>query len=169
MKMGFIAFACACLPFVGSAYAQSSIAPWRDAQGDNPEVVITGNRQVQQNLKVTGLVTVITRQQIEESGAATVNESIMKLGGVIGTPSLFGGNEYTLDLGGYGDTAASNTVVILDGIPLREADQSETRLSSLSGILCLRHSMLERSIYAKQEETGGSRHGGAAVYSPRTH
>lgn len=131
MKMGFIAFACASLPFVGSAYAQSSIAPWRDAQGDNPEVVITGNRQVQQNLKVTGLVTVITRQQIEESGAATVNESIMKLGGVIGTPSLFGGNEYTLDLGGYGDTAASNTVVILDGIPLREADQSETRLSAI--------------------------------------
>ena len=34
---------------------------------------------------------------------------------------------------------------------------------SLSEILCLRHSMTNRSIYAKQEEAGGSRHDGVAV------
>ncbi|QXP89886.1 hypothetical protein KW114_12510 [Methylococcus capsulatus] len=45
----------------------------------------------------------------------------------------------------------------------------ENREASLSGILCLRHSMLERSIYAKQEEAGGSRHDGAAVDPARTH
>lgn len=38
-----------------------------------------------------------------------------------------------------------------------------TSLVSLSEILCLRHSMTNRSIYAKQEEAGGSRHDGVAV------
>ncbi|MFP5468090.1 MAG: hypothetical protein ACLGG8_11310, partial [Gammaproteobacteria bacterium] len=37
------------------------------------------------------------------------------------------------------------------------------QLQSLSEILCLRHSMTYRSIYAKQEEAGGSRHDGVAV------
>ena len=131
VQMGHIALACACLCVIGAANAQPLPSLWQEVQADNPEMVITGNRQLQQNLKTVGLVTVITRQQIEESGASTVNESIMKLGGVIGTPSLYGGNEYSLDLGGYGDTAQSNTVVMLDGVPLREADQSETRLSAI--------------------------------------
>lgn len=130
-RVGRIALACAGLFAVGAVSAQSASSAWSELKSDNPEMVVTGNRQAQQNMKVAGLVTVITRQQIEESGASTVNESIMKLGGVIGTPSLYGGKEYSLDLGGYGDTASSNTVLILDGIPLREADQSETRLSAI--------------------------------------
>ncbi len=126
-----LALACASLCLIQSANAQMPLSSWPEPLADNPEMVITGNRQLRENLKVTGLVTVITRQQIEDSGASTVNESIMKLGGVIGTPSLYGGNEYALDLAGYGDTASSNTVVIVDGVPLREADQSETRLSGI--------------------------------------
>ena len=98
---------------------------------DNPDVVITGTRQVQQNLKIAAQVMVITREQIQESGVATVNEAVMKLAGVIGSPSLFGGSEYSLDLGGFGDTASSNTVIVVDGIPLREADQSEVRIASI--------------------------------------
>ena len=45
----------------------------------------------------------------------------------------------------------------------------QTRGPSLSGILCLRHSLTNRSIYAKQEEAGDSRHGGVAVDPQRTH
>ncbi len=129
-RMGHWAWVGSCFFAIFSAQAQSTSTLQR-LPTENPEVVITGNRQIQQNLQVPGLLTVITRQQIEDAGAATVNESIMRLAGVIGTPSLYGGNEYALDLGGYGDTASSNTVVILDGVPLREADQSETRLSAI--------------------------------------
>ena len=128
--MGLWAWVGSCFFVIFSAHAQSTSTLQRLAT-ENPEVVITGNRQIQQNLQVPGLLTVITRQQIEDAGASTVNEAIMRLAGVIGTPSLYGGNEYALDLGGYGDTASSNTVVILDGVPLREADQSETRLSAI--------------------------------------
>lgn len=40
---------------------------------------------------------------------------------------------------------------------------------SLSETLCLRHSMTIRSIYAKQDEAGGSRHDGVAVDPQVTH
>ncbi len=76
--------------------------------------------------------TVITRPEIESSGVGTVNEAIMKLGGVLGRPSLSGGNEYSLDLGGFGDTAASNMVVVIDGVAYKQGDSSELRLSSLA-------------------------------------
>ena len=55
----------------------------------------------------------------------------MRLAGVPGSPSLFGGNEYSLDMMGFGDTASSNMVVVIDGVPFREGDQSEVRLSSV--------------------------------------
>jgi hypothetical protein len=51
---------------------------------------------------------------------------------------------------------------------LRET-MGDPLLVSLSGILCLRHSMTNRSIYAKQEEVGGSRHDGVAVDPQGTH
>ena len=102
-----------------------------EIRADNPEVVITGTRQAQPNVGVAAHVMVITRAQIQDSGVASVNEAVMKLVGVIGSPSLFGGSEYSLDLAGFGDTAYSNTVVVVDGIPLREADQSEVRMSSI--------------------------------------
>ena len=129
-RMGPMALASVCLSGmvgVNSHAAQNSL----EIRADNPEVVITGTRQAQPNLNLAAHVIVITREQIQESGVATVNEAVMKLAGVIGSPSLFGGFEYSLDLGGFGDTAYSNTVVVVDGIPLREADQSEVRISSI--------------------------------------
>ena len=125
-----MALASVCLSGMVCVNAQAAQNPF-EILADNPEVVITGTRQAQLNLNVAAHVIVITRKQIQESGVATVNEAVMKLGGVIGSPSLFGGPEYSLDLGGFGDTANSNTVVVVDGIPLREADQSEMRISSI--------------------------------------
>lgn len=129
-RMGHMAFASVCLSGLVGVNAHAAEPPL-EIRADNPDVVITGTRQAQQNLKIAALVTVITREQIQDSGVATVNEAVMKLAGVIGSPSLFGGSEYSLDLGGFGDTASSNTVIVVDGIPLREADQSEVRIASI--------------------------------------
>ena len=110
------------MAFFGSAYAQSS---------ELNSVVVTANKYEEDTQRVPAFVNVITREQIEQARVGTVNEAIMRLGGVIGTPSLFGGNEYSLDLMGFGDTAASNTVIVIDGVPIREGDQSEIRLSGI--------------------------------------
>ncbi len=105
-----------------SLYAQTSEL--------NP-VVVTAAKYEEDSQRVPAFINVITRQQIEQSGATTVNEAIMRLAGVSGSPSLYGGNEHSLDLMGFGDTAASNMVVVIDGVPLREGDGSEVRLSSV--------------------------------------
>ena len=96
----------------------------------NP-VVVTATKFEEDSHNVPAFINVITRQQIEQAGASTVNEAIMRLAGVPGSPSLFGGNEYSLDMMGFGDTASSNMVVVIDGVPFREGDQSEVRLSSV--------------------------------------
>ena len=96
----------------------------------NP-VVVTATKYEEDVQKVPAFINVISRQQIEQTGATTVNEAIMRLAGVPGSPSLFGGNEYALDLMGFGDTAGSNTVIVIDGVPVREGDASEVRLSGI--------------------------------------
>lgn len=77
-------------------------------------------------------VSVITAQQIKDSGALTINEAIIRLLGVQGRQDLNGGGEYTLDLRGFGSTADSNQVIVVDGVRLSEADTGGTRLAGIS-------------------------------------
>jgi iron complex outermembrane receptor protein len=77
-------------------------------------------------------VSVITAQQIKDSGALTINEAIMRLLGIQGRQDLNGGGEYALDLRGFGSTADSNQVIVVDGVRLSEADIGGTRLAGIS-------------------------------------
>jgi iron complex outermembrane recepter protein len=95
-------------------------------------VVVTASKFEEDVQTVPSFVTLITQKDIQESGAKTVNEAIMRIGGVLGRPSLYGGNEYSLDLGGFGDAASSNMVIVIDGVPYKQGDASEIRLSSLA-------------------------------------
>jgi len=76
-------------------------------------------------------VSVITSEEIRSSGATTVNEALMRVLGVAGRQDFFGGGEYGIDLRGFGQTADSNQVVIVDGIRVSEADISGTRMSGI--------------------------------------
>ena len=96
----------------------------------NP-IIITATKYEEETQKVPAFVTFITKKQIAESGAATVNEAIMRVAGVPGRPSLNGGNEFSLDLLGFGDNSGPNTVIVIDGVPLKEGDQSEVRISGI--------------------------------------
>ena len=119
-----VALACAAtFATIASAYAQISSEL-------NP-IIITATKYEEETQKVPAFVTYITKKQIAESGATTVNEALMRVAGVPGRPSLNGGNEYTLDLLGFGDNSAPNTVIVVDGIPLKEGDQSEIRISGI--------------------------------------
>jgi iron complex outermembrane receptor protein len=76
-------------------------------------------------------VSVLTAADIRASGVTTVNEAIIKLLGVPGRLDLSGGDNYGLDLRGFGATADSNQVVVVDGIRVSEADQSSPRLDAI--------------------------------------
>ena len=95
-------------------------------------VVVTASKFEEDVQTVPSFVTLITQKDIQASGVKTVNEAIMRIGGVLGRPSLYGGNEYSLDLGGFGDAASSNMVIVIDGVPYKQGDASEIRLSSLA-------------------------------------
>ena len=105
----------------GSAYAQNSL----------PEVKVTATRFAEDASSLAFGVSVITAEEIQASGATTVNEAISRLLGVPGRLDTSGGNNYTLDLRGFGATADSNQVVVVDGLRLNEADLSGTGLASI--------------------------------------
>lgn len=94
-------------------------------------VVVTGSRVAGPRESQPFGTSVITDADIQRIGAVTVNDAIMRLLGVVGRQDFYGGGDYALDLRGFGSTAGSNQVVIVDGIRLNEADLSGTRLAGI--------------------------------------
>ena len=101
------------------------------AQSVLPAVTVTATRFAENADALPLGVSVITADEISRSGAATVNEALMRLLGVVGRLDTSGGNNYSLDLRGFGSTADSNQVVIVDGLRLNEGDLSSANLASI--------------------------------------
>jgi iron complex outermembrane receptor protein len=102
---------------------------------DTPELatnVVTANKYPEDPLKLSAFVTVLTQEDLKNSGVRTVNEALMSLGGLQGRKSLFGGNEFSIDMGGFGEAAASNLVYVIDGVTFKQGDTSEIRISNIS-------------------------------------
>lgn len=93
--------------------------------------VVTATRFPDDSQSLPFGVSVITAQEIERSGAATINEALMRILGIVGRQDFYGGGEYNIDLRGFGSTADNNQVVIVDGIRMSEADLSGTRLAGI--------------------------------------
>lgn len=114
--------------FVGSAQAQAVATTTGISL---PSVTIYGTRFSDRLDNVPFGVSVLTGDELRGSGAATVNEAVMKLLGVPGRADLYGGGEYGLDLRGFGGTADSNQVLIVDGVRINEADLGGSRLAGI--------------------------------------
>ena len=82
--------------------------------------VVTGSKYSEDSLQVPSFITTITKEQIQASGALTVDEAISRIGGIPSRPSLYGGNELNLDLGGFAELAASNQIIIIDGMQYKQ-------------------------------------------------
>ncbi|MES2189876.1 MAG: TonB-dependent receptor [Pseudomonadota bacterium] len=76
-------------------------------------------------------VSVITADDIRRSGATTVNDAIIRLLGAGSHLDFFGAGDYSLDLRGFGKTADSNQVVMLDGVRMKESDFDAIRLAGI--------------------------------------
>ena len=97
-----------------------------------PTVTVTATRFAESAVELPFGVSVLSADAIRASGVTTVNEAIMKLLGVPGRLDLYGGGDYALDLRGFGTTASSNQVVVVDGIRISEADLGGTRLAGIA-------------------------------------
>jgi len=75
--------------------------------------------------------TVITADQIRQTGVSNVNEAIRKIAGVYGRQNMAGGSDYQLDLRGFGAFSDQNIVVLVDGIRLSDNEQVTAIMSSI--------------------------------------
>ncbi len=96
-----------------------------------PATVVTATRFAEPAQSLPLGVAVITADDIRASGAATINEALMRVLGVVGRQDFFGGGEYSLDLRGFGTTADNNQVIVLDGLRFSEADLGGSRLAGI--------------------------------------
>ena len=116
---------CASL-FTPVAFAQTATTP------QLKETVVSASR-IEQALQTAPIgASVILGEDIRASGMLDANEAVRKLGGVAARSDLNGGREASIDLRGFGDTAANNLVVLVDGVRISENEQASARLSSIS-------------------------------------
>ena len=102
------------------------------AQTQLPPVMVTATRFADDAGTLPFGVRVITADDLRRSGVDTINQALMKLLGVPGRQDFYGGGDYALDLRGFGASADSNQVIVVDGVKLNEADLGGTRLAGIA-------------------------------------
>ncbi len=96
---------------------------------DLQPVTVYGSRFQETIENALPQTTIITATEIEKSGLTNVSEILQKLGNIPVKIDLRGGNNVSIDMRGYGDTADNNVVVLLDGVRLSEDEGAPARIS----------------------------------------
>ena len=104
------------------------------AQTDSlKDVVVSASRFEEPRLNAPTAVQVITQEDIKNSGSTSLPDVLQMLGG-INVRSISAGQlglNSAVDLGGFGPTAAQNTLILLDGRRLNPIDSSEVVWSGI--------------------------------------
>jgi iron complex outermembrane receptor protein len=106
-----------------SAYAQSSL----------PNIVVTGSRFEENLNEVPANVKVITREEIANSTSSNIPDVLSQIGGLMisGTDQGQLNLNATVDMGGYGATANSTTLVLVDGQRINPIDSGPINWESI--------------------------------------
>jgi iron complex outermembrane receptor protein len=73
----------------------------------------------------------ITRQEIAETGATSVSQILQELGGVQLQDVTGNGSQVAMSLRGFGANASSNTLLLINGIPISNPDMAPPDLNSI--------------------------------------
>jgi iron complex outermembrane receptor protein len=96
------------------------------------EVVVTATRDVQEVRKIPANVTVITKEEIEQSSAQTTVDLLKNEVGVVVRNLLGTGKNASVDIRGFGETGPLNTLVLVDGRRVNEIDLSGVDWTQIS-------------------------------------
>jgi len=88
------------------------------------EVVVTATRDAEEIRKIPANVTVITKDEIEHSDAQTITDVMRDEAGVVVRDFYGTGKTASVDIRGFGETAPSNVLVLVDGRRVNEIDLS---------------------------------------------
>jgi len=113
------------LTFSTSAFASTNI------QVD--DVVVTASRVHESIQNIPSNVQVITRQDIQEVNSTSITEILNQLGGLTIRGISLGQFNLgaTVDMGSYGETATSNTLILINGQPINPIDSSSVAWESI--------------------------------------
>ncbi len=104
-----------------SAVISASLCSSAIAEGDPIVIVVTPSGIEQPRSQASTTLTVIEQSTIEQSNANSVAELLRGQAG-LHVSDIFGdGSQATVDLRGFGPTAISNTLILLDGRPLNNS------------------------------------------------
>jgi iron complex outermembrane receptor protein len=112
-----------CSP-VFAAEERTEIESESTAESELPEIVVTATRYEEKVQKIPANVSVITRDEIKNSTAQNIPELLRMQPGVKVNDINGGRRSYTIDLRGFGESASSNTLVLVDGRRINQADLS---------------------------------------------
>jgi iron complex outermembrane receptor protein len=107
----------------------TSIPAFADDNGES--IIVTATRLPEKATDEAVDLTVITRTDIERSAATTPQQLLAGITGVA-VRNLDSSNNGSVDLRGFGVGGTSNTLILIDGLPLNDNDLSAPLLSSLS-------------------------------------
>lgn len=117
------------IALVGGVFAQPASNSNLSLTPSLPTVVVTANRIPEDPTLLPMGVTVISAADIRSAGITDVNEALRWLGGVVTRIDSSFTRNPTLDLRGFGETAGSNVVVLVDGVRQNEGDMSGAAIS----------------------------------------
>jgi iron complex outermembrane receptor protein len=103
------------------------------AQNAQSTIVVTGSRFEENLNEVPANVKVITRDEIENSSSNTIPQVLSQIGGlrVTGLNSSTLNLDASVDMGGFGPTGNSTTVVLVDGIRVNPIDSGSVDWESI--------------------------------------
>ena len=90
------------------------------------DVVVTATRFPEKRASVAAHISVITSKEIRNSTATNVPDLLRSQAGVSVTDITGNGRSFAVDLRGFGETSVSNTLVLVDGRRINQADLGGT-------------------------------------------
>jgi len=103
------------------------------AQSNVETIVVSGSRFEENIDRIPANIQVITKEQIQQSTSTNLAEVLQQIGNVSMGNQTGGllGIGATPDLGGYGANAASNNLILLNGVRMNPIDQSSAPLNTV--------------------------------------
>lgn len=95
-------------------------------------VIVSAIRSPKSGITGAGAITVVTRAEIEASGATNLAEVLRGQAGVQLTDLYGDGSRVLASMRGFGENAASNTLVLVDGRRLNNPDLAAPELAAVS-------------------------------------
>ncbi|MCG6938252.1 MAG: TonB-dependent receptor [Gammaproteobacteria bacterium] len=113
-------------------YSEPALSAVNKAATEIPAVIVSAARTEQSTLTTPASITVISRKQIDDSGANHIVEVLRGQGGII-IDDLYGdGSRASVNMRGFGDAAGSNVLVLVDGRRLNNPDIAAPDLNSIA-------------------------------------